>query len=56
MAARGWRRGIIVLTVRTARQEGIRVAERHGSAKKAKEAFFALMESGLTAVEALAEG
>jgi AcrR family transcriptional regulator len=48
--------GIIVLTVRIARQEGIRVAERGGSAKKGKEAFFDLMDRGLTAVEALTEG
>ncbi len=47
--------GLIVLTVRTAREEALRVLERGGSAKKANAAFMALMEHGLTAVDVLAK-
>jgi len=46
--------GMIVLTLRTAREEAIRLMERGGSAKKANAAFLALMEQGLSAVETLA--
>ena len=47
--------GMIVLTVRTAHHEGIRVAERGGSAQKAREVFFDLLDRGLTAVEGVLE-
>ncbi|WP_431264972.1 TetR/AcrR family transcriptional regulator [Roseateles chitinivorans] len=46
--------GMIVLTVRTAREEAVRLLERGSSAKKANTALLALMEQGLQAVEALA--
>jgi hypothetical protein len=46
--------GMIVLTVRTARAEAIRVIERGGSAKKANAASLALMERGFAAVDAMA--
>jgi AcrR family transcriptional regulator len=46
--------GLIVLTVRTAREEAICLIERGASAKKANAAFRALMERGLSAVEDLA--
>ncbi|HEX4348486.1 MAG TPA: helix-turn-helix domain-containing protein [Vicinamibacterales bacterium] len=46
--------GMIVLTLRTAREEAIRLVERGASAKKANAAFLALMERGLSAAEALA--
>lgn len=39
--------GMIVLTVRTARREAVRVFDRGGSAKKASAAFFALVDRGL---------
>ena len=42
--------GMLVLTVRTAREEAIRVFERGGSAKKANAAFLALMKAGFAAV------
>jgi AcrR family transcriptional regulator len=45
---------MIVLTLRTAREEAIRLVERGASSKKAKAAFLALMERGLSAAEALA--
>ena len=45
---------MIVLTVRTAREEAIRTFERGGSAKKANAALIALMDRGLSAVEQLA--
>lgn len=48
--------GMIVLTVRTAREEALRVLERGGSAKKAKAALFALMDRGFAAVDQLAAG
>lgn len=48
--------GMIVLTVRTAREEAFRLVERGTSAKKANAAFLALMELGLSAVEKLAAG
>jgi AcrR family transcriptional regulator len=46
--------GVIVLTVRTAREEAVRVLERGGSAKKANTAFLALMERGFAAAHQLA--
>jgi AcrR family transcriptional regulator len=46
--------GVVVLTVRTAREEAIRLLERGASAKKANSAFRALLERGLSAAEALA--
>lgn len=41
--------GMIVLTVRVAREEGVRVFTRGGSAKKANAAFVQLMDRGLVA-------
>ncbi|MDF2696793.1 MAG: Transcriptional regulator, TetR family protein [Labilithrix sp.] len=46
--------GMIVLAVRTARQEAIRQIDRGASAKKANAAFLEVMELGLSAVDALA--
>lgn len=46
--------GMIVLTVRTARQEAVRVFERRGSAKQANAAFFALIDQGFAAVDGIA--
>jgi AcrR family transcriptional regulator len=43
--------GMVVLTVRTAHEEAIRLMERGGSAKRANAAFLELMERGLSAVE-----
>jgi len=43
--------GIIVVSVRIAREEALRVVERGGSGKKATAAFLALMEHGFTAAE-----
>jgi AcrR family transcriptional regulator len=43
--------GMIVLTVRTARREAVRVFAQGGSAKKATAAFFALIDRGFTAVD-----
>ena len=45
--------GLIVLTVRTAREEAIRLLERGVSAKKANAALLDLMERGLSAAEDL---
>jgi AcrR family transcriptional regulator len=45
--------GLIVLTIRTAREEALRVMERGGSAKGALAAFFALIDAGFTAAEGL---
>lgn len=45
--------GVIVLAVRTAREEAIRLVERGASAKKANAALLALTERGLTAAEHL---
>lgn len=45
--------GMIALTVRTARQEAVRVFARGGSAKKANTAVFALIDQGFAAVAAL---
>ncbi|MBN8228346.1 TetR/AcrR family transcriptional regulator [Corallococcus macrosporus] len=45
--------GMIVLTVRTARQEAIRVFEHGGSAKKAGAVFFTLIDQGFAAVQAI---
>lgn len=45
--------GLIVLTVRTAREETVRLIEGGASTKKANAAFLALMERGLSAVEQL---
>ena len=47
--------GMVVLTVYTARAEAIRVAERGASPKKANAAFLALMASGLSAIERIAD-
>lgn len=47
---------MIVVTVRTAREEAVRLLERGISAKKANAAFLALMERGLAAVERLGAG
>ena len=44
---------MIVLTLRTAREEALRLIEHGASAKKANAAFRALMELGLSAAEAL---
>jgi len=46
--------GMIVLTMRTAREEASRVLDRGGSAKKASETFLALVELGFTAIDAIA--
>ncbi len=46
--------GMIVLMVRTAREEAIRVFERGGSAKKANAAFIALIDRGFVAVHGVA--
>jgi len=48
--------GMIVLTVRTAREEAIRVFERGGSAKKANAAFSALLARGFAAIDGMAAG
>ncbi len=47
---------MIVVTVRTAREEAVRLLERGISAKRANAAFLALMERGLAAVERLGAG
>lgn len=46
--------GVIVLTVRVAREEAVRVLERGGSEKKANATLRALIERGLAAAQALA--
>jgi AcrR family transcriptional regulator len=48
--------GVLVLTVRTAREEAIRVFERGGSAKKANAAFLALMDTGFAGVHQMTAG
>src|SRR5450830_960974 len=45
--------GMIVLTVRLAREEALRLVKRKDSANKASGAFLALMEEGFSAVERL---
>ena len=45
--------GMIVLTLRIAREESIRLLEQGVSTKKANAAFLALMERGLTVIEQL---
>ncbi|MBB5609334.1 MULTISPECIES: TetR/AcrR family transcriptional regulator [unclassified Janthinobacterium] len=45
--------GMIVLTVRLAREEAIRLVKRKDSANKASAAFLALMEEGFSAAERL---
>ncbi|MDR5785288.1 helix-turn-helix domain containing protein [Caballeronia sp. LP003] len=45
--------GMIVLTVRTAREEAIRLIEHGASVKKANAAFLTLIEQGLSAVKQL---
>jgi hypothetical protein len=45
---------MVVVTVRTAREETVRVFERGGSAKKANAAFLALMDRGFAAVSQMA--
>ena len=47
--------GMIVLTVRTAREQAIGLLERGGSAKKANAAFLALIERGFVAIDQLGE-
>jgi AcrR family transcriptional regulator len=47
--------GMIVLTVRTARDEALRLLERGASAKKANAASRVVMERGFSAAEALSE-
>jgi len=47
--------GMVVLTVRVARQEAVRVFTSGGSAKKANAAFFTLVDHGLAAVERMVE-
>jgi len=46
--------GMIVLTLRAAREEAMRVLEGGGSVKKANAAFLALIERGFAAVEGMA--
>jgi AcrR family transcriptional regulator len=48
--------GLIVLTVRVAREEGLRVFERGGSARRAHATFLSLLEQGLAAVDGLSRG
>ena len=45
--------GIIVMTVRTAREESVRLMQRGASAKKANAALLALIEQGLSVAEPL---
>ena len=45
--------GMIVLSVRTAREEAVRLVKGGASARKANAAFLALMEQGLSAAERL---
>jgi AcrR family transcriptional regulator len=45
--------GLIVLTVRTAREEALRMLEHGASAKKANAELLALLERGLSAVDVL---
>jgi AcrR family transcriptional regulator len=47
--------GMIVLTVRMAREEAVRVLERGGSAKKANATLLALIDRGFTAVHEMGE-
>lgn len=47
--------GMIVLTVRTARQEAVRVFDSGSSAKKANAVFFTLIDQGFAAVQGMAE-
>lgn len=47
--------GMIVLTVRTAIQEAIRVFEHGGSSKKANAALFILIDRGFAAVDGLSK-
>jgi AcrR family transcriptional regulator len=47
--------GVIVLTVRTAREESVGTFERGASERRAANAFFAVMEKGLDAVQRLTE-
>jgi len=46
--------GMIVLTVRVAREEAIRVFQRRGSTKKANATLLALIDLGFTAIEEMA--
>ncbi|MEY2936154.1 MAG: hypothetical protein RL033_6903 [Pseudomonadota bacterium] len=46
--------GLIVLTVRTAREQAVHVLEHGGSAKKATAAFFALIDHGFAALQQMA--
>ncbi|KAA0075525.1 TetR family transcriptional regulator [Mycolicibacterium sp. P9-64] len=47
--------GVIVLTVRTAREESVGAFERGASERRATNVFFAVMEQGLDAVQRLTE-
>lgn len=47
--------GMIVLTVRTAREEALRQFQKTASARKANAAFLQLMQHGLAAVEQMAD-
>jgi AcrR family transcriptional regulator len=47
--------GMVVLTARTARQEAVRVFEQGGSSKKARAAFFGLIDQGFAAVQGMME-
>lgn len=46
--------GVLVLTVRTAREEAVRIVERGGTTKKANATFLTLVEQGFAAVKQLA--
>jgi hypothetical protein len=46
--------GMIVLTLRTAREEAMRVLEGGGSVKKANAVFLALIDRGFAAVQGMA--
>lgn len=48
--------GVLVLTVRTAREEAVRIVERGGTTKKANATFLTLVEQGFAAVQQLATG
>lgn len=48
--------GMIVLTVRTAREEAVRILERGGSGTKATAAFLGLIGRGFVAIEGLTAG
>ncbi len=47
--------GMVVLTVRTARQEAVRVLERGASSKKARSVFFSLIDRGFAAIQGMTQ-